>query len=510
MDKGIFIAALSENATVDGIFVTSDVSRLSDKNGNPYWAFTLCDASGSIPAKIWSQRGVLTPRELPGRAFVHVHGQVGKFRDAMQMRVDTLTVLGEQESAQLNMDDFTPPSPYDGEACMAELMDIVHREVAGTCWERLVAAVFADEGLRRDFATASAARVIHHAGRGGLAAHSLEVCRICLAMADLFPSLDRAILATGALFHDIGKLEEMHTDPFEVTYTVPGSLIGHIVLAITMLQKACEQADIPAAQRDHLFHLILSHHGRVDYGAVKEPSTMEAMVLSTADYLDAKLNTMQGLLDKVAPGELTGLAREFGRCIWRPVPDRPGQGSAEPTQTQASPAAAPAQQPVQAPAQQPARSARTVQPAQAVQPAPQPAQVPAGSTATASAPRRTERGQRTRSAARKSGQAAPAEPGPLPDSGVRGSEMDMPVWEDDYLESLVSIAAGYVPEAGDEDSFGNTAGPAGPAAPAVPAGQAAPSAGHAARPAAQDTTGHQTGEPARERQKSAPLLDLLK
>lgn len=320
MEKGIFVSDINEfTPVIEGIFVTCDVAKLNDKNGNPYWSLGLSDSTGTVQAKIWSQRGVLQPRELQSRSFVHVRGQANKFRDNLQVRIDALTVLAQAECKGLRLEDYFPPSPYDGEKGMTELMDLVMKEVAGTPWERLVQVFFGDEENRRAFVNSSAARSMHHAGRGGLVIHTLEVCRICLAMADLFPVLDRPTLVTGALFHDIGKLEEMHTDPFEVSYTIPGNLIGHIVLGVAMLGKACEKADIPAPMRDHLFHLVLSHHGRIEFGAVREPASMEAIVLASADYMDAKLNTMQGLLEDVEEGALTPMQREFGRALYRAV-----------------------------------------------------------------------------------------------------------------------------------------------------------------------------------------------
>ena len=232
MEKGIFVSDINEfTPVIEGIFVTCDVAKLNDKNGNPYWSLGLSDSTGTVQAKIWSQRGVLQPRELQSRSFVHVRGQANKFRDNLQVRIDALTVLAQAECEGLRLEDYFPPSPYDGEKGMAELMDLVMKEVAGTPWERLVQVFFGDEENRRAFVNSSAARSMHHAGRGGLVIHTLEVCRICLAMADLFPVLDRPTLVTGALFHDIGKLEEMHTDPFEVSYTIPGNLIGILSLA---------------------------------------------------------------------------------------------------------------------------------------------------------------------------------------------------------------------------------------------------------------------------------------
>lgn len=302
MDKGTRAADIRINGDmVDGLFVTADVVRMVDKNGNPYWALTLADSTGSVGAKIWSRAGQLSPETLESRAFVRVRGSVNVFRDQLQVRVDSLQVLDQKAQEALNLDDFLPPSPYDGPRAFAELMAIVEREVAGTPWQRLVDAFFDEKG-RKDFVNSSAARSMHHAGRGGLAVHVLEICRICLSLADLFPDLDRPTLVCGALFHDIGKLEEMHTDPFEVTYTRPGNLIGHLVLGVARLEGLCEKAGLPVELKEHLFHLILSHHGRIDYGAVKEPMSMEAVVLAEADMLSARLNTIRNLVQDVEPG----------------------------------------------------------------------------------------------------------------------------------------------------------------------------------------------------------------
>ncbi len=312
MDKGMRAADIRINGDmVDGLFVTADVMRMVDKNGNPYWALTLADSTGSVGAKIWSRAGQLSPETLESRAFVRVRGSVNVFRDQPQVRVDSLQVLDQKAREALNLDDFLPPSPYDGPKAFAELMAIVEREVAGTPWQRLVDAFFDGKG-RRDFINSSAARSMHHAGRGGLAVHVLEICKICLSLADLFPDLDRPTLVCGALFHDIGKLEEMHTDPFEVTYTRPGNLLGHLVLGVARLEGLCEKVGLPAELKEHLFHLILSHHGRIDYGAVKEPMSMEAVVLAEADMLSARLNTIRNLVENVEPGTFA----QGTKCSW--------------------------------------------------------------------------------------------------------------------------------------------------------------------------------------------------
>lgn len=305
-DKGLHVRdILNRGQRVEGVFVTADVHRGTDKNGNDYWSFNLVDATGSVAAKIWTVNGVLHPAELEPRTFVRVQGTGNPFRDVMQVRVENLRTLTEAERAGLDMNDFLPPSPYDGPAAMEKLMHMVRREVADTPWEPMVDLYFGDAERSAAFAAHTAARTVHHAGRGGLAVHSLEVCRTCLAMADVYPGLDRPILAVGALFHDVGKIEEMDSDPFETSYTVPGNIVGHMVLGAMTVREYCERTNVPGPLRDHLIHLILSHHGRVEFGAVKEPATREAQVLAQADMLSARMNSMGARLAELKEGEMT-------------------------------------------------------------------------------------------------------------------------------------------------------------------------------------------------------------
>ena len=324
LQKGNFIQDMVEKyQNIEGIFVTSDVNRGTDKNSNPYWSLTLNDVTGAVQAKIWAVNGALSPENLESRSFVRVRGQVNFYRDTKQLRIDALQVLTNEEKAELRLEDYAPPSPYNGEALMQELMQLVEHAVAGSPWERLVHAYFDEEANRQAFLNASAARAVHHVGRGGLVAHTLEVCRVCQAMTELFPQLDRPALLTAALFHDIGKVREMETDIFEVSYTTQGNLIGHIVLGVAMLEPYCQQAGLPAPLQDHLFHMILSHHG-----------------------------------------QFTPMQREFGRALYRPVTTASFAGTENGVPGGAGPAGLSSAQDVQTAASMPrARTgARAVQP----------------------------------------------------------------------------------------------------------------------------------------------------
>lgn len=319
--KGTFIKNLtSRGQTVDGVFAVSGVSRNTDKNGNSYWALTLSDTTGALPARIWGQNGTLTPTDLDSEIFAFIQGQVQFFRDICQIRIDAIRPLSEELSSELDPEDFTPPSRYDTDKLFQELMALSDKEFIYPPWRKLIHNYFGNEHNISDFLCTPAGKNMHHTGPGGLLAHTYEVFRICRSYADLFPSLDRQTLLAGALFHDIGKVREMTHSVFETTYTPEGNLFGHMVLGVTMLEPYCKEAELPVPLVRHFFHLILSHHGKIEYGAVKEPCTMEALALHSADYLDAHLDLMSKNLESIKEGKLTSFVRELGHTLFCPSP----------------------------------------------------------------------------------------------------------------------------------------------------------------------------------------------
>lgn len=311
----MFITEITQgNQALDGIFRISEVQQQAKNNGEPFWSFRLNDASGNLPAKRWPVKGQLSPQELPENSYAYVRGVSNIFNNSMQVRIDSIQLLTREEEASLNTADFRPASPYDGAGCTKELLELADRETASTPWHRLIHAFFDDPANKEAFAGASAAKSIHHAGIGGLAAHTLEVCKTSLAIASVYENIDRPALLTGALFHDIGKLQEMETTDFETSYTAQGYLIGHLVLGVTMLAPYCRMAELPKPLEEHLIHLILSHHGSIEYGAVTLPATREAMILAESDMLSAKLNSMAIVSKDLAEGSVAPRTSQGLRC----------------------------------------------------------------------------------------------------------------------------------------------------------------------------------------------------
>ena len=416
LQKGMSVTEITQiNQTLAGIFRVTNVQRQAKSNGEPYWSLKLSDSSGSIAAKRWPSNRVLTPQELPEGSYAEVTGVSNTFANMMQLRIDSIRVLSDKEAAELDIREFTPASPYDGEACTREVLELADRETAQTPWNRLIHAFFDVPDNRKAFAWGSAAKCVHHAGVGGLAAHTLEVCKTCLAIASVYEDIDRPALVTAALFHDIGKLQEMETTGFETTYTVPGYLMGHMVLGVAMLAPYCRQAELPTALEQHFTHLILSHHGTVEFGAVTPPATKEAIILAEADMLSAKLNCMAAAVSKLAEGEVeakTSLGLT-GRAYNRLSTKQVLESAASPTAPQE---AAPSMQ--TAPAQ-PAPAASAVSGQNQRKAHPQ-AQSPAPAARTMPRP------------------TAQATTQTMPQT-ARPAASDTPPWDDndDYLSSLV-------------------------------------------------------------------------
>ena len=219
-----------------------------------------------------------------------------------------------------------PASPYPLDAMMDELMALVREEFRHKPWRRLVDGVFKNEALREAFRTCPAAKGVHHAYAGGLLEHTLGVFKLCRRLADQYPELDRQTLLAGALFHDFRQDPRIFRRHRQRLYRrgppagAPGDLRGD---AGPLSEKSGLE---PELQR-HLKHLVLSHHGTLEFGAVRVPQTAEALALHYADNIDAKMAQCRGLFAQLGEGESwtpyqATLGRAMHRCARTPVEEK--------------------------------------------------------------------------------------------------------------------------------------------------------------------------------------------
>ncbi len=319
--KSIFVSGLTLGNRVDDVFMLAEASRGQAKNG-PFWSLLLADSSGDIPAKIFSPQAGAVP-ELAAGMFLHVRGQVGIWRDQAQIVIEQATVLDPDE-AKLILADFIQTSNIAPEELLLAIETLCKEHLHHPPLRTLVQSVLTDDGIRQGLLMAPGAVNIHHAYVGGLLEHTLAVCNLCMHFCDLYPGLDRQILLAAAILHDLGKAWEYCRAPLK-GHTDSGRLLGHIQLGLSVLEPFVQKALKKGLEQElvhHLYHLILSHHGELEFGSPKRPKTAEAFALHFADNLDAKLKTTTEATEQALGDEESGWsARVFSlqRRVYRPV-----------------------------------------------------------------------------------------------------------------------------------------------------------------------------------------------
>jgi 3'-5' exoribonuclease len=232
--------------------------------------------------------------------------------------VSRLEILPAEEEAS-EWPELIPSSTIPPEDLLEELEAICRRELSLPAWKKLCRKVLRDEQVKARLLAAPAAKSIHHAYRGGLLEHTLQVARICLAMSDLYDDLDRDILLVAAVLHDLGKAWELEAGVAR-EYTDQGQLLGHIVIGLQVLEPFLSAVkELPQELILHLKHLVVSHHGEYLFGSPKRPKTREALLLHFADNLDAKMNTAGRALNELEEqgGQWTSMVYSLERRLYR-------------------------------------------------------------------------------------------------------------------------------------------------------------------------------------------------
>ena len=302
-----YIDSLHEGERVTSIYMCKQKNAATTKNGKPYENVLLQDRTGTLDAKIWEPNS-MGIEEFEALDFVEVQGEITVFNGAMQMSIKRVRKCAEGE---FYMKDFLPVSSRDIGEMYAELMTLKNK-VENTYLRRLLDSFFVDDTeLIKNFKLHSAAKSVHHGFVGGLLEHTLGVTNLCDCFADRYPMLNRDLLITGAMLHDIGKLKELSDFPSN-DYTDDGQLLGHIIIGVEMIGKSADKIEgFPAKLEAELKHLIVSHHGEYEYGSPKKPAIMEAFALNFADNMDAKMETLKELLStpQAQTGEWLGFQK---------------------------------------------------------------------------------------------------------------------------------------------------------------------------------------------------------
>jgi 3'-5' exoribonuclease len=302
-----------ENQSITGFFCVAQKSVRSKKDGSPYLALTLADSSGQIECRMWDagEAGEFAQGDV-----VKIRGQVSRYKDQLQITADRLRKAAAGEYA---VADFVPTTERDVDGMWAELETWVS-SMEDADFARLARAFLEDGAIRAALREAPAAKALHHAWIGGLLEHILSLMGVADAVVRRYPGANRDLLLTGVLLHDIGKLKELRWGTsFE--YTLAGQLLGHITMGVRMAdEKMAALGDFPEEKRVLVEHMILSHHGRYEFGSPKLPMIPEAILLHYLDDMDAKMQTMQVEFARAAAnGRDEADVTDWVRALERPV-----------------------------------------------------------------------------------------------------------------------------------------------------------------------------------------------
>lgn len=299
-----YIEELREGEMLQEVYLCKQSQTLKTKAGKSYMALTLQDKSGTLDAKIWELGAGIGHFEAMD--YVKVDGQVTSFQGALQLNIRRIR---KADPGEYMASDYMPCTEKDVKEMYRELMGYVN-SIEEPHMKELAKSFFADPEFSKRFAQHSAAKSVHHGFVGGLLEHTVSVTRMCDWIAKNYPFLNRDLLITAAMFHDIAKVDELSSFP-ENDYTDDGNLLGHIFMGAEMVGRRIETiAGFPKKLASELRHCILAHHGELEFGSPKKPALAEALALSMADNLDAKMESMYELFKGADEGWL-GYQRLF-------------------------------------------------------------------------------------------------------------------------------------------------------------------------------------------------------
>ncbi|MCR5670449.1 MAG: HD domain-containing protein [Butyrivibrio sp.] len=307
-----FIKDLKPGDRVADIYMCKHKLSATTKNGKEYYSVTLQDKTGTVDAKIWEPNsdGI---DEFDAPDCIDVFGEVTSFNGALQVNIKRARKCNEGE---FDLSLYLPVSSKNNDEMYKELLGIIGT-IKNPYLKKLLEEFFIeDTDFIQNFRRSSAAKTVHHGFIGGLLEHTLSVTKLCDYFCTSYPLLNRDLLLTAAICHDIGKTRELALFPVN-DYTDEGQFLGHIVMGCEMVGvKAAQIEGFPELLKQELQHCILAHHGEYEYGSPKKPSIMEAVALNLADNTDAKMETFTEMLGNITQPGWQGYSKLFETNIF--------------------------------------------------------------------------------------------------------------------------------------------------------------------------------------------------
>lgn len=298
MNKKIFDYQIDDHMELYVLIKSAD-ERMA-RNNKPFLALELQDTSGEIRSQIWNVSDSEIARYQPGRV-IWVSGKREDYNGIPQLRLSKIRLASDNEPN--NPELYVKRAPVKKEDMVEQINQAIFK-ITNSNLNRIIRHLMGQ--YQREFFSAPAAKKNHHAFAGGLAYHTVSMLNLGRAIADYYPHIDRSLLYAGLILHDLGKVFEL-SGPLATEYTLDGQLIGHIVMISEEVSKACQELKIDEKSEDIVLlkHVLLAHHGELEYGSPVRPQLLEAEIIHYIDQIDAKINMVIDALEVTNQGEFT-------------------------------------------------------------------------------------------------------------------------------------------------------------------------------------------------------------
>ena len=312
--KEIYLKDIKQGDKVASSFLVAEKNMAFSQKGSPYLTVRLKDKTGEIESKVWDN-AVEFDRQFKKGDIIFIEGRAAIYKNLIQISINSVKKSSWEE---IEPTDYLPVAKADVNGMFNEILTYIDK-IQNKHLQELLNAFFQDEKTADLFKRAPAAKGFHHIYLGGLLEHTLSVVRLLEKVSEHYPNLNKDMLITGGILHDIGKIYEFSYDSL-IDYSDEGRLIGHIVMGMEMIDKKIAAIpDFPPQLSLELRHILLSHHGELEFGSPKRPKTMEALVVHFIDDLDAKLNAFQAFItdSNNADSDWTTYNRFFERFLYK-------------------------------------------------------------------------------------------------------------------------------------------------------------------------------------------------
>ncbi len=285
----------------EGYALVKSCEKKSAKNGTFFLDMLLSDKDGEIFAKMWDFREEITPAPQVNTV-IKVRGTLQQYNGNDQFIVQRMRPTNEMDN--INISDFVKSADFTGEDMLGAVECIVD-SFKDVELKKVVLGMIADN--KENLLFFPAAEKLHHAMVGGLLYHTLSMVRLAECVCSIYPCVDRELLLSGVILHDIAKIREYSVNPAGVVdgHTLEGVLLGHLVMGAEDVGRKCDELNISAEKKYMLQHMLVSHHGKLEFGAAVRPAFIEAEVLSQIDLFDANMYEMADAVKDTQAGEFT-------------------------------------------------------------------------------------------------------------------------------------------------------------------------------------------------------------